>query len=214
MKAILWVFYCFFMTWFMSCKSVSDSKTGQGTISFYTGKIESIYLAKQQPWPMDNTVYEGYIYLKKIEISTTGEEWIILINEDESIPMHFKYDGELIRIPIEEKRVPVGEYHGLRISIEPKIKILNVGNLPPMDIILNQEPIAIYVRMGMSQLRSSVDSLEFTSLNGYLIPFTITEEEDTRIILQIIAAADGNEATQTINRWWTDIMARATKFVN
>jgi len=216
MRSLFFVFccLCLFFSLFIGCDSSLDNDIGQGIISFYTGEFETSASSKtRESWPMLNTVNEGYLYLKKIEISTTGQEWVSLVNEEEAIPIHFKYEGELIRIPVEEDSIPAGEYHGLRISIEPKIRILSIGNLDPMDTILDQEPTAIYVRMGMSQLSSSVDSLEFTSANGYLIPFTVDEDQETRVILHIIASADGDEATQTLTRWWTDVEARATKFI-
>ncbi len=219
MRVILFLgFYCCLVL-LIGCQSVADDPevSGQGILSFYTGEIDNGSAMQKQvlqfPWPIPNTVNEGYVYLKKIEITTTGLEWVTLVNEEVAIPMHFKYQGELIRAPIEEITVSEGEYHGLRISLEPKIRILDIGNLGPLDTLLAQEPVAIYVRMGMSQLRSSVDTLEFTSANGYLIPFTVNADSETRIILHFIAQADGNETTQTLTRWWTDVEARATKFI-
>ncbi|MDD5687449.1 MAG: hypothetical protein PHE88_06430 [Elusimicrobia bacterium] len=191
-----------------------------GTISCYSGKLNSSSTISFRPVNKhaDGMSKEFYIYIKSIEISTAGNEWIkILDNSGNPLETKVKY-GDIIRINTSSVSVPSDQYHGVRLVIEPKIKILSLHKWEDssdtvVDITLNKLPSRIGMLVGSTDTKiSAIDTISFTSANGYLVPFTIETGKETFLVFEFSVAWLGSSISD-ITDWELSLACRATRFL-
>jgi len=186
----------------------------KGTISCYSGKVTS-----SQVIPLNRTIKfadglskDYYLYIKSIEISQTGEEWVKIV--DGTIEVSVK-DGETTRIAASAS-VPVGQYDGVRLTIEPKVKFSSLtkwGN-PDQNIIveLNKLPSRLGIMTGGSSNKiTTSDTILFSSANGYLVPFSVEIGKETFLVIDSETLFIGDPANVT--DWELSLACRGTRFL-
>jgi len=185
-----------------------------GTLSFYSGKTGN---SSQAPALKATAVYapeamgpvdEFYVYIKSIDVSTNGEKWTNVFTgfaEVKVTPSGTIKIGSTIDLPEDE-------YHGIRVTIEPKVKMLYGGN----EIIVEKLPF-IVVLVGGSKITTPIynpsDTISITSANGHLIPFTIKRGKETFIVFDMFCTARGSNIS-TITDWDLYISVWATKYLS
>lgn len=203
---------------FAGCQQPSsdDTTTGTGAISFHSGEVSGTVTSEiNRKISFINTrvrgAHEACIYIKKIEISMTGAEWIEIISSTDSIETRVKND-ETIRI-CASTDVPVGEYHGIRITYDLKARFIftsseTVVNNPPLEMSVSIAPDFWHViTVG--------DTMVLSSANGYLTPFTIESGAETFIILHCFLELSDSMYGYTGPITWTRFgtAVRATRFL-
>ncbi|MDD5687451.1 MAG: hypothetical protein PHE88_06440 [Elusimicrobia bacterium] len=188
-----------------------------GKISFYSGKVSNgsatIRYSQNAKYSTSGPAIESYIYIKSIEISTTGEEWIKIV--EGPIEVRVK-DGETIRISTSTS-IPIGEYHGVRLIINPEIKfsVVKWEEAPnqQVTVTLNKLPTIMRINRGGSYNNIVVtDTIMLTSANGFLVPFNIEENKETFFIFEFNVNWVGDNI-DNISDWELNIAARATRFL-
>jgi len=151
-----------------------------GTLSFYSGKIGNINsspaLRKSSSWIIPD---EAYIYVKSIDVSSNGESWINVFTGPAEVKV--TQSGTIkIGSTID---LPEDEYHGIRIVIEPKVRIISGVN----EVLLEKLPRSMGLGLisGFASLITPSDTITITSANGFLIPFTIKRRNETFIVFDI-----------------------------
>ncbi|MDD5687450.1 MAG: hypothetical protein PHE88_06435 [Elusimicrobia bacterium] len=192
-----------------------------GTISCYSGKINngSSMIPHSSISGVLNYGFglESDIYIKSIEISTTGTEWIKVVEG----PIEVKVkDGEIVKIG-SSIIIPEGKYEGLRLILEPEVKFLEIkwaedNSTHQNEILLNKLPSLIRLGEGGTKnwrgLATVSDTILFTSSNGYLIPFDIEKGKETFLVFDISTFCEGGNVT-AITDWQINIVTRATRFL-
>jgi hypothetical protein len=156
------------------------------------------------------------VYVKKIEISKTGEKWETVFDGSEEIKVK---PGEIVRIG-DSVSVPPGQYHGLRLSLEPKNKILEIDpwggdDNVTMDVTLEKAPYCVIRdEMGSNRAVYAHENVEFTSANGFLNPFDIGGNTETSIVLEMFVVYYGDDSGNPSSWIWVPfIRVRATRFL-
>jgi len=221
MKKICMLFVSMLMLFISGC---SKNPLGSpGMLSFYSGEASSNNHASLFKSIGLGQVYfystESYIYIDSIEISTNGNEWIKVFSGSMEVKVK---SGETIKIA-STIDIPEDEYHGIRITIEPKVKFVEgqtwyanpqtYSGPQYSNFLLEKAP---YVNVlggsaaGGSDLGRTTTIL-FTSANGRLVPFTVKKGKETFIVFGVRTLGDGS--TTEITDWLLSIESRATQFI-
>ena len=178
-----------------------------GILSFYSGSsVNSSQVSALKK--VGNILFEeAYVYIKSIDVSTNGEEWINVYNG----PMEVKITrAATIRIG-SKIGLPEDEYHGVRIVIEPKARLLKNGS----EILIEQLPYAITLCGGArgagTNDYSPSDTITVTSSNGYLVPFSVKSDKETFLVFDMSCSSLSNDGA--ITNWWLTISVWATKYL-
>lgn len=198
----------FISIFFLSSCSQNLMLSTPGVISFHSGEISntqntsslSSKTIKASRVRVSGAI-EADMYIDKIEISETGKDWIPIINEPTEVIIK---NDETIKFG-NSQTIPSGEYHGLRLTIEPKIRaIISSSTIVthealPTDMVICLTP-------GFGTGITSTNTIEFTSANGFLVPFTVESDKETFIILHLEVNVDETS--------WNSLTlaARATRF--
>lgn len=197
-----------------------------GTISFYSSNNTAVATALSSkayskpsvltPGMSSRNTVEAYLYLKKIEISTNGQDWVEVIGSTGSLAVDV-VRNQTIRISA-GAFVPEGQYHGLRISLEPRVTFKEVASdgtfavISTVNVTLAQLPSMLGVGDAVGQENlTSLDNITLSSANGLLVPFDIEANTETYLILDLEARWGG--APDNITDWWLFLDARATRFI-
>lgn len=217
MKNILFIFTLLCLLFLGSCEK--NLLSPSGVVSFYGGDTGSnISSLDYKSQSVTGPTKESYIYVKKIEISTTGSEWVELLSESEGIEVKVTdipgVNG-IVKIgsPVS---IPAGEYHGVRLTIEPKVRFVEIYTqystiTSSIDVTLEIMPSEMQYGNGGTAF-APTDTILFTSANGYLVPFDIAEGTETFILFRFYVGWKGNSADD-ITDWSLTAAARATRFL-
>ncbi|HAM38151.1 MAG: hypothetical protein A2474_00160 [Elusimicrobia bacterium RIFOXYC2_FULL_34_12] len=194
-----------------------------GTISIYSGSTRNSVihrsLAKKTLVPnAGGNAGDFCVYIRSLEISTTGENWIKIL--DGSTEVRVTEGAGPIKINTNNISVPPGEYHGVRLVIEPKIRLLTLfagSEVFQTDETLNAMPGWIGVRNGGGGGPHGItvtDTIIFSSANGYLVPFTIENGKETYLVFDFDSQVSANSNGE-FSSWGTLYLAvRGTRFIN
>ena len=169
---------------------------------------------------------ESYVYIDKIQISATGEKWFTIMDGPTEVKVK---KGELIKIG-SLTSVPPGEYHGLKIIYEPKVRFTSIRTssgqnsaIIPVDVTLTKLPFNMSAGINDGDAKWWTHGEEipteviFTSANGMLVPFNIEKDKETFLVCEILTHAldyYGNEAVNNnIGDWQLNIFVRATSYL-
>jgi hypothetical protein len=175
-----------------------------GMLSFYSGTTSNLSpIVKKVGW---TRAYEGYIYIKSIDVSTNGEKWINVFNGPAEVGVT---QAGTIKIG-STIDLPEDEYHGIRITIEPKVKIVYSGS----EVLLEKLPATIVLEGGSvvaTGISNPSDTISITSANGHLVPFTIQRGKETFIIFSMKFDVTN---TSPITDWQLYISVWASKYLS
>ena len=184
-----------------------------GTITFYSGESGINTNSSFRKLATRGLGIVSYLTISSIEISTTGEEWVTVLNG----PIEVEVDrNQNIKIA-NSISIPVGQYHGIKLNIEPKVRFETVKNgveLTDASVATNTtvEKLPCEFVIGNHAL-TSTESIVFSSANGFLVPFDIEENAGTFLIFEFRVDWRGADVNN-INDWELWIPgARATRFL-
>lgn len=155
-----------------------------------------------------------------MEISETGTNWVKVIDGSlNPMEVRVRY-GETIKIS-SSIAIPVGQYEGIRLVIEPKVRITRVvlegesSNSAgyPTDVTINSLPAYMGMGKGIVQMIPVTDTILFTSANGYLVPFNIENNKETFIVLDLNVANWRGPDINNVAAWDLYMAVRATRFL-
>jgi len=196
--------------------SILSVTNPMGVISCYSGKVGNSssaiplnsFRSLYQPWPTD----EVYFYIKSIEISTTGEQWIKIVED----PIEVKVkNGGKIKIG-SSVYVPPDEYHGIRLVIEPKIRFYTVYNgayTTDAIVIVNKtlEKLPREMALGNKPITPTT-TIVFSSANGYLVPFDVENGKETFLVFDFWNFWLG-DSPNNITDWVLYLSVRGTRYL-
>ena len=144
--------------------------------AFRTGLSPMLNSSKILPQYADNGDHELTVTVQKIEITTTGKEWVTIFVGDEEITAtevggSYKVFGNI-------QLVKPDEYHGIRVWFGPKAKMkLDLSNIP---FKYGEERLLETTRYDFN----IGNPFDFTPENGLLnAPFTVRSNIELRIVL-------------------------------
>jgi len=189
--------------------------TNPAALSFYSGETQettaaSISMQSIGAETLLNTnCIESIVYIDKVEISQTGEEWINVLTEPKEVRVK---RGELIRFanPV---TVPAGEYHGVRLTVQAKVRFLEIEvgtGTVNVDVSLEKMPVHMSIgpSRGSRMTITPTTTPTLTSANGALIPFTAGSGKNTYLVFDIVT-----NWYDDITNWRYYIYVRGTNFL-
>jgi len=147
----------------------------------------------------------GQLTISEIEITVDGNQWVPLISEPIVLTISSSY-GPLLSINSQTKKVPQGEYHGIRIRLpENALSVTSTfDGANPSTITLN--PYATYdTQTVLDNPQGPGPVIQLTTANKAVAPFTIRSSDITYIMVGIRTQSDNPPA------WGLGVTAVVTK---
>jgi len=187
-----------------------------GAISFYSGESGGTIVSSSiSTMAGGGGVSDVCLYIKKIEVSKTGEEWFDVISSSTEVRARA---NEVISFGASAV-IPPGEYHGIRISFEPYVRILevwegNINTATSTDIVFEKLPKLLSVHGTNTNDVSSVENILLTTANQKLLAFDIEAGEETYILFDIYTGWYGDSREEIVD--WALIVDEiyTTRFIN
>ncbi|HAM38152.1 MAG TPA: hypothetical protein DCP53_01935 [Elusimicrobia bacterium] len=194
-----------------------------GAISIYSGSTTSSVIhrsitKKVLPPSVGGNAGDFYVYIRSVEISATGENWIKIL--DGPVEVRVTKGAGPIRINTNSISIPPDEYHGVRLVIEPKIRLLTLWagqDVYQTDETLNAMPNEMGMKNGgFVQCIPVTDTIIFSSSNGYLVPFSVENGKETFLVFDFNSkVGNGSTTVSGFSKWgFLSLAVRGTRFMN
>ena len=234
MNAKILIFYIICLIFLSSCGPNLLSSPGE--LSFHSGDLSSSIsgssmvsasnkLFNYDAMTSDTYCHEVYIYIKKIEVSQTGEDWVVVLDTTTEV-LTESMDEDITARITSDMYINPGEYHGIRITIEPKIRlVVTTSTVSPGDHIVKDytvEKMPKYMSAALTSARRTnthvtyftpSETITLTSANGFLIPFTVTGSDKIYFIFEFTARPSMTQDLRNLVDWSLTTVGRTTKFL-
>ncbi len=175
-SSIAFILSAFFVVTCIGCGSSGSS--GKGIISFHATLIEQ-----------DDNVSSVMFGISRISLSETGEEWTVVKEDIDDITI----DSDSV-LDLEEKELPAGEYHGVKIDLKPGITFTLPDSTP---IDMDYPNVLLYRQGGMYRYSNSDNGFPdtneyymFTTRNCMLAAPMEVQPEETSFLLMSFRPMD------------------------
>jgi hypothetical protein len=140
--------------------------------------------------------------VSKIEISADGNIWTEILRG----PIEIAFDKGIPNLITIGNSIPISEdeYHGVRVYIEPKCKIIQLSNGTSVQYDLNNFPI--YMNRQPSPMEDFKNPIEYTTKNGYLTAFRTERGKGISIVLETYVSLELPE-----ENWLIAMYVRSTR---